>query len=299
MDPSYFSQVSKVLVPTLLTDFGIQITGWSISAFLQTEKFYDLTGSVSFILCIFLSLYKPWDENSIWANGKSSNALSASHPRQIIASVTTVVWAAYLGFFLFSRVLKRGDKRFDKTKKVPGRFLVYWLVQGIWVALTALPVYMTNAIPASVHPDLGLQDCIGITLWGSGFAFQVIANYQKQKWRKEVGRDYKRSFISTGLWSLSRHPNYFGECLLWFGSYLFCSSVFPAALESPAPIMSHWMSRLAVFSPMFVTILITRVSGIPLLERENDRRLKDVVAYWKYKKATSMFVPTPPRRNVE
>ncbi|KAF9298773.1 hypothetical protein BGZ88_004678 [Linnemannia elongata] len=300
MDPSYFTQVGKVLVPTLLTDFGVQIAGWSISAFLQTEKFYDLAGSTSFVLCTFISLYKPWDENSIWADGMSPNALlRAIHPRQIIASGTTVVWAAYLGSFLFSRVLNHGDKRFDKVKKVPGRFLIYWLVQGIWVALTALPVYMTNSIPASVHPDLGLQDYIGIALWGLGFAFQVIANYQKQKWRKEIGRDYKRSFISTGLWSLSRHPNYFGECLLWFGSYLVCSSAFSAALESPAPIMSHWMSRLAVFSPMFVTFLITRVSGIPLLERENDRRLKDVVAYWKYKKATSMFVPTLPRRNVE
>ncbi|KAF9089278.1 hypothetical protein BGX23_006782 [Mortierella sp. AD031] len=299
MDPSYFTQVGKVLIPTLLADFGIQVIGWSISAFLQTEKFYDLSGSTSFILCTFLSLYNPWDENSIWASdvGKKSVAtiLRATHPRQIIASGTTVAWAAYLGSFLFSRALKHGDKRFDKVKKEPGRFLVYWLIQGVWVALTALPVYMANAIPANIQPDLGLQDYIGIVLWGSGFAFEVVANYQKQKWRKEIGRDYKRSFISTGLWSLSRHPNYFGECLLWFGSYLFCSSSFSAALASPAPIMSHWMSRLAVFSPIFVTFFITRVSGIPLLERENDRRLKDVVAYWKYKKATSMFVPTWPR----
>ncbi|KAG0292501.1 hypothetical protein BGZ97_005561 [Linnemannia gamsii] len=300
MDPSYFTQVGKSLVSTLLADIGVQVIGWSISTFLQTEKFYDLAGSISFILCTFVSLYKPWEENTIWADSRSMTTLLRSiHPRQIIASGTTVVWAVYLGSFLFSRALKHGDKRFDKIKKVPGRFLVYWVVQGIWVALTALPVYISNSIPASVHPDLGLQDYIGIVLWGSGFAFEVIANYQKQKWRKEIGRDYKRSFISSGLWSLSRHPNYFGECLLWFGSYLFCSSAFYAALESPNLIMSHWMSRLAVFSPMFVTILITRVSGIPLLERENDRRLKDVVAYWKYKKATSMFVPTLPRQNVE
>ncbi|KAF9132829.1 hypothetical protein BGW39_011215 [Mortierella sp. 14UC] len=299
MDPGYFTQVGKVLIPTLLADFGIQVTGWSISAFLQTEKFYDFAGSTSFIVCTFLSLFKPWDKNSIWADGKSATILKAIHPRQMIASGTTVVWAAYLGSFLFSRVLKHGDKRFHNIKRAPSRFLVYWLVQGIWIALTALPVYMTNSIPASVHPDLGLQDYIGLALWGSGFVFQVVANYQKQKWRKEIGRDYKRSFISTGLWSLSRHPNYFGECLLWFGSYLFSSSAFSTALASPAPIMSHWMSRLAVFSPIFVTFLITRVSGIPLLERENDRRLKDVVAYWKYKKATSMFVPTWPRRSTE
>src|SRR5690554_2424411 len=95
--------------------------------------------------------------------------------------------------------------------------------------------------------------------------------------------------------SLSRHPNYFGECLLWFGSYLVSSSAFSAAQDSQIAILPLWMSRLALFSPIFVTVLITRVSGIPLLERENDRRLKDVVAYWKYKKTTSMFVPTWPR----
>ena len=130
-------------------------------------------------------------------------------------------------------------------------------------------------------------------LWIVGFTFEVVANYQKQQWRKEVGKDYKRSFISHGLWSLSRHPNYFGECVLWLGSYLVCSSAFSAAVEKQ--ILFHWMARGAVFSPMFVTFLITRVSGIPLLEKENDRRLKDVVAYWRYKKETSMFVPTWPR----
>ncbi|KAF9907406.1 hypothetical protein EC991_010966 [Linnemannia zychae] len=299
MDPSYFTEVGKVLIPTLLADFGIQVTGWSISAFLQTEKFYDLAGSTSFIVCTLLSLYKPWEESSVWKDGKSGAILKSIHSRQLIASGSTVVWAAYLGSFLFSRAFKHGDRRFDNIKRVPSRFLVYWLVQGIWVALTALPVYMTNSIPTSVHPDLGLQDYIGLGLWGFGFVFEIVANYQKQKWRKEVGRDYKRSFISSGLWSLSRHPNYFGECLLWFGSYLLSSSAFSAALASPAPIMSHWMSRLAVFSPIFVTFLITRVSGIPLLERENDKRLKDVVAYWKYKKATSMFVPTWTRRSTE
>ena len=93
--------------------------------------------------------------------------------------------------------------------------------------------------------------------------------------------------------SLSRHPNYFGECVLWCGSYLVSSGAFSAAQE--AMILPRWMARVAMFSPVFVTVLITRVSGIPLLEKENDRRLKDVVAYWKYKKETSMFVPTWPR----
>jgi len=277
------------LLPTLLADYAIQLFGFSVSALLQTEKFYDLAGSTSFIACTYLSLFQPWDK-SRQSSGFSHGGI---HPRHIIASCTTVLWALYLGSFLFRRALKSGDKRFDKVKRNPGQFLVYWLVQGVWVAMTALPVYLTNGIPSRVHPALGVQDMIGLSLWGFGFVFQAVANFQKQQWRQEVGKDYKRSFISHGLWSLSRHPNYFGECVLWCGSYLVSSSAFSAAHE--AGLLPMWMARLAMLSPVFVTVLITRVSGIPLLEKENDRRLKDVVAYWKYKKETSMFVPTWPR----
>ncbi|KAF8939120.1 hypothetical protein BGZ58_010553 [Dissophora ornata] len=233
MFSTQFSLATRVLLPALLADFSIQLAGWSVAALLQTEKFYDLAGSASFVMCTYLSLFKPWAKEN--------------------------------------RVLKHGDKRFDKVRRMPGRFLIYWFIQGVWVALTALPVYLTNSIPAENHPAIGVQDIIGFALWGAGFAFAVVANFQKERWRKEIGKNYKRSFISHGL----------------------CSNAFHSAVEEQ--LLSKWMVRLAVFSPIFVTILITRVSGIPLLEREDDRRLRDVVAYWKYKKETSMFVPTWPR----
>ncbi|KAF9916295.1 hypothetical protein BX616_004107 [Lobosporangium transversale] len=280
MSLTYFSPVTRVLLPTIFANFSIQIVGWGISAALQTEKIYDLTGSTSFLLCTFLSLAKPF----------AKNVVQIFHPRQILASGTTVIWASYLGLFLFNRALAHDDKRFERVKKTPSIFLTYWLIQSIWVGMTALPVYLTNSISSEFHPQLGVKDYVGLSIWAFGFTFEVIANYQKQQWRKNIGKDYKHSFISSGLWSLSRHPNYFGECMLWFGSHLLCSSAFSIAVHKQ--IMSLWISRLAMISPIFVTFLITRVSGIPLLERENDRRLKDVVAYWKYKKETSMFVPT-------
>ena len=108
------------------------------ATFVATLQFYDLAGSTSFIACTYLSLFQPWD-NTTYGNG-SSTTTRAIHPRQIIASCTTVLWALYLGSFLFNRALKSGDRRFDKVKKNPSQFLVYWLVQGVWVALTALPV---------------------------------------------------------------------------------------------------------------------------------------------------------------
>ncbi|KAF9926037.1 hypothetical protein BGZ75_001475 [Mortierella antarctica] len=128
----YLSSAIRVLAPTLLADYAIQLFGFTVSTLLQTEKFYDLAGSTSFIVCTYLSLFQPWD--------KASSRHRAIHPRQMIASCTTVLWALYLGSFLFKRALKNGDKRFDKVKKSPAQFLVYWLVQGVWVAMTALPV---------------------------------------------------------------------------------------------------------------------------------------------------------------
>ncbi|KAF9578225.1 hypothetical protein BGW38_006092 [Lunasporangiospora selenospora] len=314
--------MTNVLLLTFLADVMFQLFGFCIAAFLQTEKFYDLAGSATFLLCTYLSLFKPWESQverqynrEMLLPFTKSEALATSengrfHARQVLASGTTGLWALYLGAFLFKRALHHGDRRFDKVKKNPRQFLLYWLVQATWVALTALPVYLTNAIPAQIHSQIRFRDILGLILWAGGFVFEVAANYQKEKWRKEIGPDYKRSFISHGLWSLSRHPNYFGECVLWFGSFLLCSSAFPAALQvqlqlqgaqtplhhTPAAgLVSAWLLHLAFFSPIFVTVLITRVSGIPLLERENDRRLKDVVAYWRYKKQTSMFVPTWPR----
>ncbi|KAF9426696.1 hypothetical protein BGZ94_006139 [Podila epigama] len=298
MSQGHSTLVTQGLLPVFITDFSIQIACWGVASLLQTEKFYDLAGSSTFILCTYLSLFKPWDHST-----GATVTLAKAHPRQWIASGTTVIWAMYLGSFLFERALRHGDKRFNAVKRSPRRFLVYWLIQGVWVSLTALPVYITNTIPAKLHPSLGIQDAIGLSLWIGGFLFQAVANYQKTQWRRQVGPDYRRSFISHGLWSISRHPNYFGECMLWAGSYIVCASAWQrhgmglGLVEQHPEVLSVWWTRLAMLSPLFVTCLITRVSGIPLLEKENDRRLKDVVAYWKYKKETSMFVPRPAKRS--
>jgi steroid 5-alpha reductase family enzyme len=157
------------------------------------------------------------------------------HPRQLLMTALTVLWAtrlgtdtekheADIGSFLFYRVVKSGgDSRFDKLKKKvyltsvdetnyqPKRFFWFWVGQATWVSLVALPVFAVNAIPARLHPALNWKDYLGAGVWITGFLTEVIADRQKTQWRQEKNEGkHSEDWISRGLWGWSRHPNYFG-----------------------------------------------------------------------------------------
>eukprot|EP00095_Tigriopus_kingsejongensis_P002187 maker-scaffold861_size87375-snap-gene-0.21 protein:Tk02187 transcript:maker-scaffold861_size87375-snap-gene-0.21-mRNA-1 annotation:"PREDICTED: uncharacterized protein LOC100203306" len=240
-------------------DFGIQWVGCILAIVFKTEKFYDLTGSMTFILITYLS--QAWSDHS-W--------------RQFIQSHMVMAWACRLGLFLFLRVMKDGqDKRFDEAKQEPLRFLVFWTLQGVWVIVTLLPTLWLN--DNSRRVPIGIRDYIGWGIWVLGMFFEVTADLQKSIFRNNP--DNKSKFIQSGLWSISRHPNYFGEILLWYGLYISASSVFRGS------------EYLLVLSPIFVQLLITKVSGIPLLEKASDKKWANLAEYQTYKRNTSVLVP--------
>jgi len=243
----------------LAVDMGIQWVAWGVSAALQTERFYDLTGSATFIALSYLSQQ--------WSKGFS---------RQIIQSNMVMAWAFRLGSYLFIRILKDGkDKRFDNVRDNPGRFFSFWTIQGVWVFVTLLPTLMLNN--QTNDKPIGKQDYLGWAMWATGMFFEVLADYQKTAFRNDPANQGK--FITSGLWSLSRHPNYFGEILLWFGLYVSASSVFKG-----------WQ-YLAVLSPVFVHLLITKLSGIPLLEKAGVKKWGHLPEYQNYLKNTPILVP--------
>ena len=127
---------------------------------------------------------------------------------------------------------------------------------------------------------LGPLDALGLTLWVLGLSIEVIADHQKTQFRADPRNDGR--FITTGLWSWSRHPNYFGEILLWTGLCLAAS----ASLSG-----GQWVSWA---SPALVTLLLTRVSGIPMLEERAEARWGDDPDYRAYVARTSVLVPRPP-----
>ena len=186
------------------------------------------------------------------------------------------VWALRLGSFLFARILAAGrDARFDAIKVDFARFLLTFLLQGLWVALTAGAALA--AMTSMKRTTMGAVEAVGLIAWLAGFAVEVVADRQKQTFREDPANEGR--FITTGLWSRSRHPNYLGEIVLWTGV---------ALVAAPALAGSQ---RLTLVSPLFVYVLLTRISGIPLLEARARKRWGSDPAFQAYLARTPRLLP--------
>ncbi|CAF0785349.1 unnamed protein product [Rotaria sp. Silwood1] len=241
-------------------DLAIQFIGWIISVKFRTEKYYDLTGSLTFILLTYLS------------RNRTHQTL-----RQKIQSSCVFIWALRLGTFLFYRMLKVGkDSRFDRMRNSPSKLFVVWMMQGLWVILTLLPTLYLNQ--KQVDKPLTKTDYIGWGLWLFGFLFEVIADQQKMTFKNNSNN--KGNFINTGLWKYSRHPNYFGEICSWLGLYI-----------SSSHMLVGYEKFIGILSPIFVTCLLSFVSGIPILERKAMKLFGNNPAYNTYRNRTPILIP--------
>lgn len=235
------------------------------SALAQTEHFYDLTGGITYITVTAVAVYfaEPLDL------------------RTTLVAAMVMVWSVRLASFLFLRISKAGkDSRFDEIKTRPLRFLLAWTLQGLWVLLTAAAALAV--ITSDVRVPLGTVGIIGIAVWAIGMLIEIIADRQKSNFR--TNPENKGQFIKTGLWAWSRHPNYFGEILLWTGMAIVA-----------VPVLQGWQWATLI-SPVFVAFLLVRVSGVPLLEEAADERWGGQDDYEKYKRTTPVLIPGPPRR---
>jgi steroid 5-alpha reductase family enzyme len=230
----------------------------------RTERFYDLVGSATFVTTTITAL-----------------VLSGHHDaRALVPAALVLVWAIRLGSFLFKRVHEDGgDGRFDEIKQSAPRFLVAWTLQALWVFLTASAAFAS--ITATTRPPVDVAFVAGLLLWLTGFAIEVVADRQKRHFKRDPQQ--RGRFIQTGLWAWSRHPNYFGEILLWTGMLVLSSSTLSG------------VAWVVVLSPLFVTLLLTKVSGIPLLEARADARFGQDADYQRYKQHTPVLIPRPPR----
>ena len=259
----FYSTLSP-LVKAAIIDVAIQWALWSVAAFFQTEIFYDLAGSSTF-------LYLAW-QTLKW--GKSY------HTRQVIQTLCVSAWSLRLGSHLFVRIIndKGIDKRFNRVRSSPFLFFVYWTVQAVWIWITLAPTMIVNSKRMQgQEQDLSTSDYAGWALWLAGFLLEVIADSQKSNFRSNP--DNHGKWIDTGLWGYSRHPNYLGEMILWIGLFISASSI----LEG-----KEWLSMI---SPVFVIFLLTRVSGIPLLERQGHKRWGHMPEYQEYKKRVPCLIP--------
>jgi steroid 5-alpha reductase family enzyme len=240
--------------------FTIQWLVFIPSFIFQTEKLYDLTGSLTYISVTILALTLSPEKDL----------------RSILLAILIMIWAFRLGSFLFKRVQKAGkDGRFDNIKPRFIRFLTAWTIQGLWVTFTSAAAL--SAITSRFKSDYDVFLWLGLVIWIFGFSFEVIADLQKNKFRKDPANRGK--FISNGLWSRSRHPNYFGEITLWLGI---------AVMAFPA--LQGWQ-LLTLVSPVFVFVLLTGISGVPILEKRADEKWGGQSDYEEYKAKTPVLLP--------
>ncbi|XP_016562797.1 uncharacterized protein LOC107861920 isoform X6 [Capsicum annuum] len=175
--------------------------------------------------------------------------------RQVVLSLFVVIWGLRLGLFLLMRILQWGeDRRFDDKRDNLGKLAIFWILQA--------------------------QDIIGWIMWIIGILVEITADQQKLAFKNSP--ENRGKWCSVGLWKYSRHPNYFGEILLWWGFFLASTPVLEGA---------EW---LVMFGPVFITLLLLFVSGIPLLEASADKKFGNVAAYRSYKRKTSPLILLPP-----
>ncbi|KAF3793888.1 hypothetical protein EJ110_NYTH08803 [Nymphaea thermarum] len=254
---------SHFLALTAIVTIGYQFLFFVVTAFLRFDKVTDFAGSTNFVILAILTLCV----RGVW------------HFRQVVLSLLVVAWGLRLGLFLLMRILNWGeDRRFDDMRNNLGKLAVFWIFQAVWVWTVSLPVTIVNA--SDMNPGVKAQDIIGWIMWVVGFSVEATADQQKLQFKNSPGN--RGNWCNVGLWKFSRHPNYFGEILLWWGIFVASTPVLEGA---------EW---LVVVGPAFLTLLLLFISGIPLLEDSSDKRFGTRADYLLYKKVTSPLVPLPP-----
>lgn len=239
------------------------------SALAKSDKFYDTTGAITYLTVTGVAVFAAYQ------------SFGSLDPRGIVVAAMVAIWCIRLGTFLFIRIHAAGgsDSRFEKIKTSPARFLAAWTLQALWVILTASAalaiITSTNRVP------LDAFFWIGAAIWAFGLTFEAVADAQKSKFKSDPAND--GDFINVGLWKWSRHPNYFGEITLWTGIFIIA-----------IPVLTG-LAWLVVISPVFVYLLLTRISGINLQEEQAKKRWGDDPAYQKYRRDTPVLFPRPPK----
>jgi steroid 5-alpha reductase family enzyme len=249
---------------SLLIALAVNAAFFAIAATRKTDVVTDLSYSLSFAV---LAIVLPF--------------VGAREAVQLIASLLVLVWAVRLGVYLFRRILRiKVDHRFDEMRDRPLRFARFWLLQAISVAVIMLPV--SYLLGRNAAPGFGVWAITGMAVWLIGLVLEAVADAQKSAFKEKS--QTRGRFITTGLWRYSRHPNYFGEMLVWWGLFVYA-----------VPFL-HGAAFAVVIGPVFITLLLLFVSGIPLLERSAEAKYGDDPDYREYKRRTSILVPLPPRR---
>jgi len=247
---------------TLAISLAIQAAFFVVAATLRTDKVTDLSYGLTFVLIAAALLAR-------------SHAWS---PPQLVLAGMVAAWGVRLAGYLLFRIIHMGrDARFDGIRERFWPFFTFWLGQGVAVWVIMLPVTIWFGAPGAWTPWMSL----GGTVWALGLVIETVADAQKFAVKSRPGGGSQ--WMTTGVWKYSRHPNYFGELLCWWGVFLYVAGSFTGW---------QWAGGLG---PMAITYILLRVTGIPTLEAAAQKKWGADPAYLAHVRRTSRLIPWPPR----
>eukprot|EP00850_Spirogloea_muscicola_P002546 SM000010S04184 [mRNA] locus=s10:135793:137962:+ [translate_table: standard] len=251
------------LAITAIVTAAYQLLFFAVAATFKFDKVTDFAGGSNFVVLALLTAVLKGQ----WA------------ARQGVLTALVVVWGLRLAIFLLLRILAWGkDTRFDDKRDNLVAFAGFWLFQAVWVWTVSLPVTVVNA--TTRNPSLGAADAVGWAMFAIGLVMEATADQQKLAFKRDPTK--KGLWCDAGIWHFSRHPNYFGEILLWWGVFV---------ASTPVLRGGQWA---VICGPLFTTSILLFLSGIPMLEASADKRHGANPAYRQYKASTSPLLPLPP-----
>jgi len=253
----------RYLALSCLVTFAWQMFFYILAAVFKVDKFTDLCYGSNFAALALLTFF---------LNG-------SYYPRQIFVTAAMTLWGIRLAGFLFYRILHIGhDKRFDGVRDNPIKFFIWFLFQFVVIWIVSLPFLILNSKDSNV--PLQANDYVGWALFVIALVCESVGDHQKFTYRNDPKN--KDHWCDVGLWKFSRHPNYFGEVLVWWSIFMTCATQ-----------LVDW-EWFAVSSPIFMTIIMLFLSGIPTTEKATDERFWKNPEYVKWKKRTPVLIPFIP-----
>ena len=257
--------MTEAMLIAAITIMCVMVATWLLSLLLKNASIVDIVWGLGFVITSWVL--------ALTIDGDST--------RQILLAVMVGAWGLRLGGYLAKRNIGHGeDWRYKAMRKKKGaRFGLISLVtvfglQGVLMWVVSLPVMFGNS---DATPGVGPLAVIGVMVWAVGLSFEAVGDWQLAKFKKDPNNAGK--VMQTGLWSLTRHPNYFGDALLWWGTGI-------VGAETGTGVVGF-------IGPVVMTVFLLRVSGVPMLERSLMKRRE---GYAEYAARTSAFIPRPPKR---